>query len=462
MCVYTKAQPRAVAMITQILTAGHVNDGQQKCSPYSFRMFKLSFLILISSFFQTQWRPFLPGLKYEVIDSAYISMYTGKHQSCFIYSVIFNVFLFSCRIPRANLNWSNTALIDITKWWCASPLKFSIPIWFFVTFYWTPADHFQSTVCLVEPKDHRNLTNARFFFRGASNGRDVDSSYSKCLTSVAPRIAVCHRDSTLLRRENANCTGNNVWSCPFGQSCSGWWVYAILFKTSCEREDGALTLYEVTSWIKAFDILSSISLQSSWMSTSPFLSCYCPRTVFWISIIRVWQSTECVGFFFLSIQFAVMCSAVVALHNFILLFRVTQWHCAQTVTWQPSLQQLWVHHRKHCTSAQSLTSPTSDPEVYFSSAWFSCTLWQWKPTAHYIWRRNRTPLARMTLNRKLFRLQKWCHMETVAALLIYVGGHDSQSLWQSLIVTGYSLKNKPLKCSVHQIYIVHKKKAFCT
>lgn len=26
----------------------------------------------------TQWRPFLPGLKYEVIDSAYISLYTGK------------------------------------------------------------------------------------------------------------------------------------------------------------------------------------------------------------------------------------------------------------------------------------------------------------------------------------------------------------------------------------------------
>jgi len=25
-----------------------------------------------------QWRPFLPGLKYDVIDSAYISLYTGK------------------------------------------------------------------------------------------------------------------------------------------------------------------------------------------------------------------------------------------------------------------------------------------------------------------------------------------------------------------------------------------------
>lgn len=29
----------------------------------------------------TQWRPFLPGLKYEVIDSAYISLYTGKSNS---------------------------------------------------------------------------------------------------------------------------------------------------------------------------------------------------------------------------------------------------------------------------------------------------------------------------------------------------------------------------------------------
>ena len=26
----------------------------------------------------SQWRPFLPGLKYEVIDSAHISLYTGK------------------------------------------------------------------------------------------------------------------------------------------------------------------------------------------------------------------------------------------------------------------------------------------------------------------------------------------------------------------------------------------------
>lgn len=59
------------------------------CSPYSVHVLAFRFLFLISPFtvtlcFHTQWRPFLPGLKYEVIDSAYISLYTGKSYSALL------------------------------------------------------------------------------------------------------------------------------------------------------------------------------------------------------------------------------------------------------------------------------------------------------------------------------------------------------------------------------------------
>lgn len=65
------------------------------CSPYTFHMLAFHFLLSpnpssLLFFFHTQWRPFLPGLKYEVIDSAYISLYTGK--SYFI-MLILNTFI---------------------------------------------------------------------------------------------------------------------------------------------------------------------------------------------------------------------------------------------------------------------------------------------------------------------------------------------------------------------------------
>lgn len=187
---------------------------------------------------------------------------------------------------------------------------------------------------LVEPKEDKDLMNVLFFSIGAIHSRDENSSYSKCLTSVAPRIAVCRRDLILLRRENANCRGNNVWSCPFGQSCSGWWTYTFWFMTSGERKEGGLKLYEVTCWIRA--------LPSPHLSFSSHPSLFLPPchavpslglSMFsmCLLVVPVWQTTIFVGLFSIILSFprsliTIICSAVGALHNLILLFSLTQWH----------------------------------------------------------------------------------------------------------------------------------------
>lgn len=58
--------------------------------------------------FRTQWRPFLPGLKYEVIDSAYISLYAGKSCSTRPLHCSFSVVLSN----RINFK------MDIKVFWC--------------------------------------------------------------------------------------------------------------------------------------------------------------------------------------------------------------------------------------------------------------------------------------------------------------------------------------------------------
>jgi len=75
-----------ITVISQ-LSLQTVMDGF--CSPCTFHMLVFCFVFSLSPFplplcFHTQWRPFLPGLKYEVIDSAYISLYTGKSYSSLI------------------------------------------------------------------------------------------------------------------------------------------------------------------------------------------------------------------------------------------------------------------------------------------------------------------------------------------------------------------------------------------
>lgn len=47
--------------------------------PWGYVFHSNSSLLPVTICFLTQWRPFLPGLKYEVIDSAYISLYTGNN-----------------------------------------------------------------------------------------------------------------------------------------------------------------------------------------------------------------------------------------------------------------------------------------------------------------------------------------------------------------------------------------------
>lgn len=89
MCVYTKS-PLQIdpVMLLRSITQCH-SSGSKEWWTISARrilwtcwhlLFSLSpFSLTVCS--HTQWRPFLPGLKYEVIDSAYISLYTGKSNS---------------------------------------------------------------------------------------------------------------------------------------------------------------------------------------------------------------------------------------------------------------------------------------------------------------------------------------------------------------------------------------------
>lgn len=148
-----------------------------------------------------------------------------------------------------------------------------------------------------------------------------------------------------------------------------------------------------------------MSLRPS-ISSFPSLSCSFPHCVSPCShcgkcliVIPVWQTTIFVGLSsaLLSLTRSLInnvCAAVVPLHKWILVVSLTQWHHAQTVTLPSSLSQncnqmlrcgsLSV---KYCKSIQSFTwmGPTSGPELtLFSSASFSFTLWQRKPTSpHY-------------------------------------------------------------------------------
>lgn len=92
-CVYTESQ-RPINPVMLLGSIPHrVSQFSQQtvmdgfCSPYTFHMLTFSFLHTLHPLplcFHTQWRPFLPGLKYEVIDSAYISLYTGKSYSAIL------------------------------------------------------------------------------------------------------------------------------------------------------------------------------------------------------------------------------------------------------------------------------------------------------------------------------------------------------------------------------------------
>lgn len=89
-CVYTKPRhqinpAKLLRSIPQPVTVEHANsDGGFLLALYFPHLWRLVFdshstPFSVSLCSHTQWRPFLPGLKYEVIDSAYISLYTGKN-----------------------------------------------------------------------------------------------------------------------------------------------------------------------------------------------------------------------------------------------------------------------------------------------------------------------------------------------------------------------------------------------
>lgn len=93
----------------------------------------LAFLLSLSAFslsllfcFHTQWRPFLPGLKYEVIDSAYISLYTGK--CCF------------CLADRHKVSGIRTQRMTLRRMWRTANCKGTTYQWFFWVVFFSSCD----------------------------------------------------------------------------------------------------------------------------------------------------------------------------------------------------------------------------------------------------------------------------------------------------------------------------------